>query len=99
MDFLRDPTSKKELFAFLTCKVAQFTFPPGKAVYITSGKSVNNPAMPDCNHEEADTRVVVNIVHALEQGMKTIEVCTTDTDVIAILAGAPRCRGKNLVYS
>ncbi len=88
MDFLRDPTNKKELFAFLTCKVAEFTFPPSKAVYITSGESEvsvdpSNPAMPDCNHEEADTRVVVHIVHALEQGMETIEVRTADTDVIA----------------
>ena len=48
----------------------------------------NNPAMPDCNYEEADTRVVMHIVHALEQGMKTIEVRTADVDVIAILAGA-----------
>ena len=30
----------------------------------------------------------VHIVHALEQGMKTIEVRTVDTIVIAILAGA-----------
>ena len=91
--FLCDPTSNKELFAFLTCKFAEFTFPPSKAVYITSGESVvsvdpNNHVMPDCNHEEADTSVVMHIVHALEQGMKTIEVCTADTDVMAILAGA-----------
>ncbi len=40
MDFLRDSTNKKELFAFLTSKVVEFTFPPNKAVYITSGESV-----------------------------------------------------------
>lgn len=67
MDFLRDPTNKKELFAFLTCKVTAFTFPPNKAVYITSGESVvsvgslNNPAMLESNHEEANTRVIVHI--------------------------------------
>ena len=48
----------------------------------------NNPAMPSCNHEEADTRLVVHILHALEQGLKRIEVRTVDTDVIVILVGA-----------
>ena len=93
MDFLCDSEIKKELFAFITSKVAEFTFQLGKAVYITSGESVvsvwsGNPGMLECNHEEADTRIVVHIVHALQQGMKRIEVRTVDTDVIAILAGA-----------
>ena len=91
MDFLRDSKNKKELFAFITSKVAEFTFQPGKAVYITSGESVvsvgsGNPGMLECNHEEADTRIVVHIVHALQQGMKRIEVRTVDTDVITILS-------------
>ena len=43
--------------------------------------------MADCNHGEADTRVVVHILHALEQGIKTIVVRTVDTDVIIILTG------------
>ncbi len=93
MDFLRDPNNKKELFAFLTSKCADFTFPPDKAVYITSGEAVvslglNSTAMPDCNHEEADTRIVVHLLHALEHGMRTIKVRTADSDVIAILVGA-----------
>ena len=93
MDFLRDSTNKKELFAFLTSKIVEFTFPPNKAVYITSGESVvslglNSAAMLDCNHEEADTRIVVHLLHALEHGMRTIKVRTADSDVIAILVGA-----------
>lgn len=44
--------------------------------------------MSSCNHEEADTRLVVHILHALEQGLKRIEVRTVDTDVIVILVGA-----------
>ena len=43
--------------------------------------------MKNCNYEETDTRVVVHIVHALEQGAKTIQVRTIDTDVVVILAG------------
>ena len=44
--------------------------------------------MSICNHEEADTRIAVHILHALEQGMKIIKVRTVDTDVITILVGA-----------
>ena len=90
MDFLRDATNKKELFAFLTTKVAEFSFPPSKVVHITSGESVvscNSARMPDCNHEEADTRIVVHVQHALEHGEKMIKVRTADSDVIVILIG------------
>ena len=91
-DFLCDPRNKKELFSFLTSKVAKSTFPPSKVVYVTSDESVvsvgqTNSVMPDCNHEETDTRIVVYVSHALEQGLKTIAVRTVDTDVIVILAG------------
>ena len=44
--------------------------------------------MSICNHEEADTRIAVHILHALEQGIKIIKVHTVDTDVITILVGA-----------
>lgn len=40
MDFLCDSKNKEELFAFLTTKVAEVTFPPGSLVYVTSGESV-----------------------------------------------------------
>ena len=91
MDFLRDFVNKKELFAFLTSKVAQFSWPPAKAVNVTSGQAVvcigNNIPMQNCNHEEADTRIVVHVLHALKQGEQTICVRTVDTDVVVILAG------------
>ncbi len=40
-----------------------------------------------CNHEEADTRIVVHIHHVLQQGMKKVEVCFVDTGVVVILVG------------
>ena len=43
--------------------------------------------MPSCNHEETDTRLLVHILHALEQELNRIEVHTVDTDVIVILVG------------
>jgi len=47
----------------------------------------NSLIMPNCNNEQADSRVVIDILNALEQGLKRIEVRTVDTDVIVILVG------------
>lgn len=43
--------------------------------------------MQSFNHEEADTRVVVHVLHYLKHGEKTILVRAVDTDVVVILAG------------
>jgi len=91
MDFLRDSMNKKELLAFLSSKVVEFNWPPEKAIYVTSEKDVasigSTIPMQNCNHEEADTRTVVHIVHALEHGAKTFHVRTVDTNVVVILVG------------
>ena len=90
MDFLRDQNNKKKLFALLTSKVIESVCPPCKVVYVTSGERVISAGsdMTNCNHEEADTRVVVHILNAPEQVMKSVKVRTADTDVVIILAGA-----------
>ena len=43
--------------------------------------------MDICNHEEADTRLVVHIHHALRHGASHCMVRTVDTDAIVILIG------------
>ena len=43
--------------------------------------------MDKCNHEEADTRVIVHIIHSLAQGSRSVNVRTVDTDVVVILIG------------
>ena len=43
--------------------------------------------MDDCNHEEADARIMVHIQHALEHGAETVLVRTVDTDVVVIIVG------------
>lgn len=50
---------------------------------ITRGSA--NP-MPNCNHEEADTRIVVHVRDALHTA-DTVLVRTVDTDVVVILVG------------
>ena len=43
--------------------------------------------MPNCNHEEADTRIVGHVLHALQQGLTTVQVRAVDTDVVVVLTG------------
>lgn len=89
--FLRDSQSKEELFALLSQEVAEEMFPQGKELYITAGTSVitrgSDQLMGDCTHEEADTRIVVHLLHALQTDAKRIVVRTVDTDIIVILIG------------
>ena len=74
-------TTTTKLFTFLTYKIVECIFPLGKLVYIyiTSSERLasvgpNNPVMPDCNHEDADTRVIGHILYALARGMKEFEI-------------------------
>jgi len=75
----------------LTSKVEEFIWPSDKDVYVTSGQAVSSfgcsSPMNSCNHEEAANKVSVHVVHALQQGLKTVQLRTVDTDVIVILAG------------
>eukprot|EP00745_Piridium_sociabile_P034704 TRINITY_DN5991_c0_g1_i13.p1 TRINITY_DN5991_c0_g1~~TRINITY_DN5991_c0_g1_i13.p1 ORF type:complete len:843 (-),score=177.10 TRINITY_DN5991_c0_g1_i13:511-3039(-) len=87
--FLANSDNKKELFSFLSKKVTEGQFPDDKDVYITAGDQVNHlgnsPPMDQCNHEEADTRVLVHLLHALQTSSVGM-VHTGDTDVVILLS-------------
>ena len=54
----------------------------------SSVETVNlSQVMPECDHEEADTRICVHVKHALENGCQKCLIRTVDTDVIIILIG------------
>ena len=90
-EFLRDSKNKTELFKYLSEEVRGMHVLESKVVYATYGAGVINvgegPPMTDCLHEEADTRVIVHLVHAINSGMKSVLFKTGDTDVVAILCG------------
>ena len=69
--FVQDNTNKKELFAPLTSRVANFQFPENKEVNVTSDEFVvasrGSRDMQRCNHEEADTRIALHVQHALDK--------------------------------
>ena len=43
--------------------------------------------MMECTDEEADTRVMVHLFHARENGSADVEVRTVDTDIVILLIG------------
>ena len=65
--------------------------PEEKEVVITSGTAAishgSNRAMPPCNHDEADTRLVTHLQETLMNVHTNFYVRTVDTDVVAILIG------------
>ena len=78
--------NKQELFGFLSRKIVAFDYPKGQEVFVTSDLNVldkgsSHVAVP-CNHEEADTRLLVHLVDALKNGSNTCMVHTVGTDVI-----------------
>ena len=88
-DFLLQNQNKTELFEYLSDKVNESRWFDGKAVYITKGTEVisNHTPMDKCTQEEADSRMIVHIVHAIKEGCKKMLVQSGDTDVLVILIG------------
>ncbi|GFS17875.1 hypothetical protein ElyMa_004993600 [Elysia marginata] len=86
-----DAKNKTELFTFLTLKIENFAWSTSKCALATHGEAVvsigGTSTMGHCNHEKANTRIVVHVVHALQHGAKTVQVRTVDTDVVVILVG------------
>ena len=46
--------------------------------------SINTAQMPTSSHEEADSRMFVHLLDALEEGNNKIMLRTVDTDVVVI---------------
>ena len=68
--FLQDATNREELFSLLTEKVKIFSF---QKMWISLLKKMfSRPAGPSdmqrCNHEEADPRIALHVLHALNKG-------------------------------
>ena len=90
-EFLRDSTNKVELFKYLSGEVMQ-RFHSGGDIYITmsNGTTVSRVGPGEdmttvCNPEEADTRMILDIIHALNCRFYSILIKTSDSDVIVIL--------------
>eukprot|EP00745_Piridium_sociabile_P014857 TRINITY_DN21914_c0_g2_i3.p1 TRINITY_DN21914_c0_g2~~TRINITY_DN21914_c0_g2_i3.p1 ORF type:complete len:617 (-),score=120.53 TRINITY_DN21914_c0_g2_i3:145-1995(-) len=89
--FLRVDANKTELFNFLAYQVV--TIESGKQIVTTRGPNVltNHPidicGLTPCNHEEADTKMIVHLTHAARYHKKVL-LRTVDTDVVALAVAA-----------
>ena len=90
-NFLCNSKNKEALFSFISTKLADTHSPEGKTMYVTKQETVFSigidEIMENSNHEEADTRMIVHLFHALKCGCKLVQIRTVDTDVIVILLG------------
>ena len=86
--FLADSCNKIELLRYLSTSIEKQVVVGNKNLYVTASEVVrklgNGRDMPECNHEEVDTRVIVHLAHALDDS-STAMIFTGDTDVIVIL--------------
>jgi len=89
--FLRVDENKTELFNFLSDILYDSFQLADKELVITKGDDVltkppllDTSALSPCNHEEADTRIMLHAAHAAHNGHKKILICTVDTDVVVL---------------
>lgn len=89
--FLRVDDNKTELFYLLAQQAVTFPIEEGKELYSTCGELVltsanrsNLTPLEPCNHEEADTRLLVHALDACLSGHRRIMIKTNDADVVVL---------------
>lgn len=87
---MRVDLNKQELFSFRSTTLVD-SFEVQKELVVTEGKQVicvpvqlDVHLLAPCNHEEADSQMMLHINHALQHGLNRILVKTVDTDVVVL---------------
>ena len=87
--FLRLNDNKTELFKLLNSELAA-SATAGKSLVVTNGDTAlcvparDMTNLAPCNHEEADSRIMVHVADAIMLGFQKILVRTVDTDVVVL---------------
>ena len=91
VSFLRVDDNKKELFSFLSVTLHDSFQLADKHLVITEGGDVlskpqllDAPALVPCNHEEADSRIMLHAAHAAHNGPKKMLIHNVDTNVVVL---------------
>jgi hypothetical protein len=89
---LKDSENKEELNYLLATTGSNLPIPTSKDLFFTSSSAVIHVGskidMEDqCNHEEADSRIMVHLMNAIQQGTTSVKIRTGDTNVVAIVCG------------
>ena len=91
-NFLHVDENKIELFAFLSSQIVDdLHVESNKQLFVTSGcHTLSRPVqqvfseLDPCSHEEADTRMMLHVFHAVNSGYNKIMIRTVDTDVVVL---------------
>ncbi len=106
-NFLRVDLNNKELFSFLSKSLMQSFVEPTKELVVTDREKVLSvPSQNDlhllspCTHEEADSRMMLHVAHAAQQGHQGILIRTVDTDVVvlAVMVSHPTLPASSEVW-
>ena len=105
--FLNDADNKSELFSFLAEDSKSLTVPPNKQLIVSSGDSVvcvpereDTSSLSPCNHEEADSRLMVHHADAVSEGYEKFMIRTVDSDVVVVgVAAVPKLNPSELWVS
>lgn len=87
--FLRVDQNKTELYKYLSDSIAKLSV-HGKEIYSTqetgvvSSEGGNVGHELDCDHEEADSRILLHAAHCVRNGHRKILIRTVDTDVVVL---------------
>ncbi|KAG7176822.1 hypothetical protein Hamer_G000003 [Homarus americanus] len=93
-NFLRNSDNKEELFSFLSEQDMQLVVKEKTGTHCSIPEDTANLA--PCNHEEADTRMMVHAADALECGHRRILIRTVDTDVVILAVALANERSEVL---
>ena len=88
--FLKDSKNKDELFHFISQELQKQTAGPHyqllttKADLVLSNKATDLTALTPCQQEEADTRMMLHLHHAAEQGHTKAYIRILDSDAVVL---------------
>ena len=92
--FLRSNANKDELFRYLSDCIHECE--TGRKVIISTKDETIDSTQNDmsdveylqpCSHEEADTPILLHVVHCARQGLRKLVIRTVDTDVVVLAIG------------
>jgi len=88
--FLKDSQNKDELFQFISPELqritvnSQYHLLTTKADMVLSNKPTDLSDLSSCRQEEADTRMMLYLRHAADQGHTKAYLRTVDSDVVEL---------------
>ena len=87
--FVRNDSNKTELFKMISEAVIKIPETENKIVAtienrVVANISLDTSRMEPCNHEEADTRLLLHALDGANTGIRKISIVTVDTDVVVI---------------